>query len=120
MQLQNLQIQQATLISLLERLSEGGENASGPTTGTTREFEIGDRVRIRNPRRLQAIRGKIVRIGTSRITVEAKNGTTIVRAPKNLYFDKRERGNHQCRPGRQHQGYHTIDIIVRRTRRRIG
>jgi hypothetical protein len=40
-----------------------------------------------NPRRLQANRGKIVRIGASRITVEAKNGTTIVRAPKNLYFD---------------------------------
>jgi hypothetical protein len=123
-QLQNLQIQQATLISRLECLSEGGENTSGPTpvpTSTTREFKIGDhRVRIRNPRRLQVIRGKIVRVGASRITVEAKNGTTIVRAPKNLYFDKRERGNHQCRPGRQHQGYHTIDIIVRRTRRRIG
>jgi hypothetical protein len=63
---------------------------SGPIpvpNGKTREFEIGDRVRIMNPRRLQANRGKIVRIGASRITVEAKNGTTIVRAPKNLYFD---------------------------------
>jgi hypothetical protein len=63
---------------------------SGPIpvpNGTTQEFEIGDRVRIRNPRMLQANRGKIVRIGASRITVKAKNGTTIVWAPKNLYFD---------------------------------
>jgi hypothetical protein len=88
-QLQNLQIQQATLILRLERLSEGGDNASGPKapTGTTREFEIGKRVQIRNPRRLQAVRGNIVRIGTNRITDQAKNGTTIVRASKNLYFD---------------------------------
>jgi hypothetical protein len=88
-QLQNLQIQQATLILRLERLGEGGDNASGPKapTGTTREFEIGNRVRIWNPRRLQAVSGKIVRIGASSITVEAKNGTTIVWAPKNLYFD---------------------------------
>jgi hypothetical protein len=46
-QLQDLQIQQATLILRLERLSEGGgrENVSGPIpipNGTTREFEIGD------------------------------------------------------------------------------
>jgi dsDNA-specific endonuclease/ATPase MutS2 len=88
-QLQNLHIQQATLILRLEHLSEEGDNASGPKapTGTTRAFEIGDQVRIRNPRRLQAVRGKIVRIIASRITIEVKNGTTIVRAPKNLYFD---------------------------------
>jgi hypothetical protein len=91
-QLQDLQIQQATLISRLERLSEGGgrENVSGPIpvpNGKTRVFEIGDGVPIRNPRRLQANRGKIVRIGASRITVEAKNGTMIVQAPKNLSFN---------------------------------
>jgi hypothetical protein len=89
-QLQSLQIQQATLISCLERLSEGGENAIGPapaSTDTTREFKIGDRVLIRNPPRLQPIRGKIVSIGASRITVEAKNGTMIVWALKNPYFD---------------------------------
>jgi hypothetical protein len=56
-QLQDLQIQQATLMSRLEHLSEGGgrENVSGPMpvpNGKPREFEIGDRVRIRNPRRL--------------------------------------------------------------------
>ena len=46
-QLQNLQIQQATLISCLARLSEGGENALGPmpaSNGTTQEFEVGDQV----------------------------------------------------------------------------
>jgi hypothetical protein len=39
-QLQSLQIQQATLISYLERLREAGDNAGGPTleTGTTPEF----------------------------------------------------------------------------------
>jgi hypothetical protein len=92
-QLNCLQIQQTALLSHLERLSEGGEKATRPTSspsvaaGTTREFAIGDRVRIRNPRRLQAVKGKIVRIGKSRITVEAKGGETIIRAPKNLEFD---------------------------------
>jgi hypothetical protein len=88
-ELRDLQIHQATLISRLERLSESGNNATepAPPAGTTRRFAIGDRVRIKNPGILQANKGTIEKIGASRILVRAPNGKTIVRAPKNLYFE---------------------------------
>jgi hypothetical protein len=95
-QLQNLQIQQAVLLTRLGRLSsEGNRNSNSnysrpeppATENTTRDFAIGDRVRIRNPGVFQTDRGSIVKIGTTRITVLARNGTKIVRAPKNLIFD---------------------------------
>jgi hypothetical protein len=79
-QLEGLQIQQAALIGRLVRLSESGNGQ--------REFVVGDRVRIRNPRLLQANRGRIVKIGKTLITVEARNGTKIVRARKNLVRDE--------------------------------
>jgi hypothetical protein len=89
-QIQDLHIQQAGLISRLERLSTSGE--SNDTTApsppdTTRAFAIGDKVLIKNPRVLQARKGKIVKIGATRITVKASNGTKIVRAPKNLLHE---------------------------------
>ena len=84
-QLQRLQIHEAELLQRLERLSEADRHASGPPI-TTREFVIGDVVKIRNPRPLQAKRGTVIRIGvgTNRVTVLARNGSKIVRAPSNL------------------------------------
>ncbi len=91
-QLQVLQIQQAALISRLEQATESEEtnNPTPPPAHTssnrTREFVIGDRVRIRNPRYLQEERGTIIRIG-ARITVKTPREKTIVRLAKNLIFD---------------------------------
>ena len=84
-QLQRLQIRESELLLRLERLSVGTNKASLPTV-TPRVFVLGDLVTINNPRPLQARKGTITRIGigTDRITVTAKNGSKIVRAPFNL------------------------------------
>jgi transcription elongation factor len=93
-QLQRLQIQQGGLLARLGALSDDNEPQPTPTRAARvqpdapREFAIGDRVRIRNPVRYQANRGTIIRIGTSQITVEMRNGSKIVRAPPhNLIFE---------------------------------
>ena len=85
-QLQKLQLEQASLISRLESISE---SEAREEQDTDREFVVGDRVRIRNPGLFQAARGKIVRIGT-RITVQTSSGKKIVRAPKNLVLEEDE------------------------------
>ena len=88
-QLQRLQLQQSELLQRLTRLSESEDNnnATGQAN-TPRELAVGDRVRIRNPGRFQATNGKIIKIGTSRITVQADNGTKIIRAPSNLILEE--------------------------------
>jgi hypothetical protein len=84
-QLQQLQIQESELLQRLERLKEADDNASEPPI-RTRKFVIGDLVQIKNPRPLQAKKGTIIRIGidTDHITIQAKNGSKIVRTPFNL------------------------------------
>jgi hypothetical protein len=84
-QLQSLQIRESELLQRLERSNEANRNTSG-TPIATRVFAIGDLVRIKNPRPLQAKQGTIMRIGvdTDRITVQTKNGSTIVQASCNL------------------------------------
>ena len=84
-QLQRLQIQESELLQRLERLNETNSGSSGAPI-TTQEFVIGDLVRIKNPRPLQAKQGTIVKIGvnTNRIPVQTRSGTKIVRAPSNL------------------------------------
>jgi hypothetical protein len=87
-QLDRLQIQQSELLQRLDQLVESGEsnNATARSVRSTRsirseitqEFAIGDRVRIRNPGLLQAVRGTIIKIGSSRITVQARNGNKIM------------------------------------------
>jgi hypothetical protein len=89
-QLQRLQLRQTELIRDLERLSEnrdGNSSAVIVPPDVARGFAIGDQVRIRNPGLLQPVRGTIIKIGATRITVRARNGTKIVRAPKNLVLD---------------------------------
>jgi transcription antitermination factor NusG len=89
-QLQSLQLQQAALIQRLERVSGSQDNGIPTRTKTvqvTREFAVGDRVQINNPGPFQATRGTITKIGNSRITVQARNGTKISRAPKNLTLE---------------------------------
>jgi hypothetical protein len=93
-QLQGLQIQQRnTLISRLARLSESRAplneppRAVSPALRSTREFSVGDKVRIRNPRALQETRGTITRRIGVRVTVTTAKGNMIVRAAKNLILD---------------------------------
>jgi hypothetical protein len=85
-QLEQLQIQQSDLLQHLGRLSEckDSNNTAIPLPATARELAVGNRVPIKNPGRLQSIRGTITKIGRNRITVEARNGTKIVQSPKNL------------------------------------
>jgi hypothetical protein len=68
----------------LELLSEVEGDVKGIEEGNVaRQFVVGNEVRIINPRRLQAAKGTITKIG-KRITVEARNRSTIVRLAKNL------------------------------------
>jgi transcription antitermination factor NusG len=87
-QLERLQIQQSDLVQRLGLLSDGDNNNNNATRQTSpRDFAVGDKVRISNPGRLQPVRGTIIKIGRSRITVEARDGTKIVRAPRNLVLE---------------------------------
>jgi hypothetical protein len=79
--LKKLNIQETELLERLERLSLAETSVS--SIPTARGFAIGDEVRIRNPKPLQAKKGTILKIGT-RITVLAANGSKVVRAPHNL------------------------------------
>ena len=93
-----LHIQQTALISPLERLSaERKERRTTtatpravPTVIAPRAYQIGDEVRILNPRRLQPSKGRLIKIGVTRITVKASNRNTIVRAPKNITYQEYE------------------------------
>jgi hypothetical protein len=84
--LKRLQIQETELLLRLEQLSEADRNPSR-SPDTTRGFVIGDLVQTKNPRPLQAKKGTITKIGvaTDRITVQAKNGSKIVRASSNTF-----------------------------------
>jgi preprotein translocase subunit YajC len=81
-QLKSLQIKQA---SILVRLDKARNKEQVDVLGT---FAIGDRVRVLNPRPLQATRGKIVKISRKFITIETASGNTISRIPKNLSIEK--------------------------------
>ena len=97
-QLQLLSVQQAELISRLDSLTQDEKQVSKKPAAVskltvvkqplpTRELVIGDRVRIKNPRYLQPSSGKVTKLTLTRVTVTADNGTTIVRAAKNLILE---------------------------------
>jgi len=88
--LQGLNLEQAELLTRLARLSERSEGNDDRKDTKTREFEIGDSVKINNPGPFQATKGTVVKIGKGRITVLARNGTKVVRAPKNLSAIKKD------------------------------
>jgi dsDNA-specific endonuclease/ATPase MutS2 len=89
-QLQDLQIQQAALLIRLARANSGSTTAQRSNTvppDEIRELVVGDRVRILNPGLLQANRGVIVKIGSSRVTVQTRAGSKIIRAHKNVIIE---------------------------------
>jgi hypothetical protein len=79
-QLNQLQLKQKDLLVRLER-------ARDHEVRGTREFRIGDRVRIDNPKPSQERRGAISRIGKDRVTVLTASGKIIHRARKNLTLE---------------------------------
>ena len=95
-QLKGLQLKQTILLNRLDLLrdNEGRPNHSGPPYParnkeparheSTKDFAVGDRVRINNPKPLQEQVGIITKIGAKLITVTTRNGTEIRRAPQNL------------------------------------
>ena len=89
-QLRQLHLQQAVLLERLERLPGNLAEDDGDGRTDTQEFEVGNQVKIKNPGPFQAAKGTIVKIGKDRITVLARNGTKIVRAPRNLTTIKLE------------------------------
>ena len=88
-QLQELHLQQSILLTRLASINE--RNTEGEyyntATDTPQDFQIGDRVRITNPKRFQAKKGVIINIGEARVTIRAPNGTKIQQAPENLILD---------------------------------
>ena len=83
-QLERLQIQQSELIQRIGLLVSESNQEPPQQISAASEFAVGDRVRIKNPRFLQSSSGRITRITHKRITVLAGNGTSIVRAHKNI------------------------------------
>jgi hypothetical protein len=85
-QLERLQIRQTELVQRLARLTNSGNNNTTTVqeSNTAHVFAVGDYVRITNPGLRQSDRGIITKIGNSRITVQDRNGTKILRAPQNL------------------------------------
>jgi hypothetical protein len=87
-QIGRLQIQQSTLVTRLSRLNRQVQDESR-AQDDIRTFSIGDKVRVRNPKMDQASKGKIIRITDSRITMEARNGEKVWRAPSNFILEER-------------------------------
>ena len=95
-QLQLLSIQQTDLIKRLDILTKEDSQAPKkspagikPTAVVqpikrSKELAIGDRVRINIPRYLQPNSGEVIKLTQNRVTIQAANGTKIVRAAKNL------------------------------------
>jgi hypothetical protein len=92
-QLATLQLQQADLIARLS--SARDSEAAGTRTQAdvvtsadereqTRQFNVGDAVRIKNPNLFQTNRGTVTKTTATRVTVTTPKGTKILRAAKNL------------------------------------
>ena len=85
-QLQRLQIQESELLLCLEQRSEdnNSNNNARQQASATRELTIGDHVRIKNPRFLQANSRTISNITAKRITVLTQEGSSIIQSHKNI------------------------------------
>ena len=86
-QIQQLQIAQTALLARLAQAANSPRPAEPTSTAAdppNRGLRLGDYVRIRNPGPFQPVTGTIIKIGQKYITVQAQNGTKVLRAPKNL------------------------------------
>ena len=91
-QLNRLQIQQTDLFARLATAVEAERAQTREPLNerkpAKREFAIGDRVNIKNPKLFQPTSGTITKIGATRITVTSESGSKILRAPKNIVFER--------------------------------
>ena len=93
-QLQQLQLQQAELLAQLDTYRRAptpllqqipaSTDTSTPPPALPPIFQIGDQVRILNPRPFQPSKGTIIKISETRITIRTAARNTIIRAPKNI------------------------------------
>jgi hypothetical protein len=83
-QLNRLQLKQKELLARLQR----AKNSKREGAQETREFAIGDKVLIRNPKRSQETRGTVTKIGHTRVTITTESGNKLQREPKNLILEK--------------------------------
>jgi hypothetical protein len=92
--LQRLQIRQNALLGRLAIETTAATETSLPRARAVESesirFSLGETVSIRNPGRLQPSTGTVVKIGSKRITVQARNGALIPRAPHNLIQEQSE------------------------------
>lgn len=97
--LQQLQLQQqliterlSVLVTTPNRQSLNTQPSARVTTPEPEEtvFDLGNKVRIKNPKVNQHNIGYITKIGKTNITVTTKGGIKIVRAPKNLQHYQHE------------------------------
>ena len=95
--LQRLQIEQSSLIDRLARVTENQPNividepatrATIPIGTTTSSFNIGDRVRVKNPGLLQQGTGSVYKVTDTRVYIRTPNGNTLYRAPKNIALQR--------------------------------
>jgi hypothetical protein len=88
-QLQQLQLQQSVLLTRLATINDRNSEREffDATADTPRDFQVGDRVRVVNPKLFQPRKGVITNIGDSRITIQGQNGTKVQRAPYNLVLE---------------------------------
>jgi hypothetical protein len=82
-----LQQNQTKITTCLEQLSEGADNVK--KEDATHTFTIVEQVRIINPGPSQATTGTIVKIGTSPITVQTRDGDQNIWAAKNLIVNEK-------------------------------
>jgi hypothetical protein len=104
-QLQRLQIKESELLQRLEGLSEAESHDTAEPLTPTRDFRIGDLVQIKNPRPFQIKTGHIIMMGvnTNRITVQARNGSKVVRASFNLTLIEQLDLIHSMTKGEDHK-----------------
>lgn len=85
-QLKELQAEQDILLARLASLalSDEEEEEEQEVPSPNRAFSVGDRVRVKNPKKLQPKEGIVSSIGVRFVTVKASNGSQVLREPKNL------------------------------------
>ena len=79
------QLQQETQDREIQReILQNNNNENNADERNNNELQIGDRVRILNPKRFQETTGIISKIGQNRVTITPRRGIKIVRHPNNV------------------------------------
>jgi hypothetical protein len=66
------------------------QNSEREGVQETRQFIIGDKALIRNPKRFQDTRGTITKIGQTPVYITSESGNKLQREPKNLILENEQ------------------------------